>query len=181
MDAIKLFNKKYEKLENSRFIKFIENYGFSPKLNVPEQKYIDGSKIPDDDSIDAFVLTIRFFIQNNESCSIYNLSKIYNSQTNISEENLNRFTELRKLLNDNLDTPLWFTINKSKLTYRQILEGMIYSELSHSNEKGHQEFSSIFKKTFLVKAMMKHEFIRVLMFMYGVISEIHELNEEVFS
>lgn len=181
MDAIDLFSEKYKKLENSRFVKFIENYGFAPNLNVPEQKYIDGSKVPDDDSIDAFVLTIRFFIQNNESCSIYNLSKIYNTQTNISNEHLNRFTELRKILNDTLDSPIWFAINSSNLTYRQILEGMIYSELSHSNKKAHKEFSNKFKKAFLVTAMLKHEFIRILMLFYGVVSEIYSLNEEVFS
>ena len=127
------------------------------------------------------MLTIRFFIQNNESCSIYNLSKIYNTQSSITDEHRNRFNDLRKILNDTLDSQLWFAINNSKLTYRQILDGMIYSELSHSNKNAHIEFSKIFRNAFLVRAMLKHEFIRILIFLYGVISEIHALNEVAFN
>jgi hypothetical protein len=58
---------------------------------------------------------------------------------------------------------------------------MIYSELSHSNKNAHNEFSNLFKKAFLSTAMLKHEFIRILIFLYDVISQIYALNEEVFS
>ncbi len=180
MDAIELFNEKYKKLERSRFVKYIENYGFNPKVNVPEKRYLEDSVIPDDDSIDAFVLTLRFFIQKNERCSIYNLSRIYNTHS-ISMEHRNRFNHLRKMLNDTLDSQLWFAINKTRLTYRQVFKGMIYSELSHSNKNGYQEFSQNFKKTFLLTAILKHEFIRILIFVYKILSEIYELNKIVFT
>ena len=181
MDAIDLFSEKYKKLESSRFVKYLESYGFNPKVNVPEERHLEDSIIPDDDSIDAFVLTIRFFIQNNERCSIYNLSRIYNTHDRISNEHRDQFNNLRIILNDTLDSQLWFAINRRRLTYRQVLMGMIYSELSHSNKNANREFSLNFRKTFLLTAILKHEFIRVLMFLYAILSEIYELNEAVFN
>jgi hypothetical protein len=181
MNAIDLFNEKYKKLESSRFVKYLKNYGFNPKVNVPEERHLEDSIIPDNDSIDAFVLTIRFFIQNNEPCSIYNLSIIYNNRDRVSNEYRDQFNNLRKILNDTLDSQLWFSINTTRLTYRQVLEGMIFSELSHSNKNLHEDFSQNFKKTFLSTAILKHEFIRILMFLYASISEIYELNEVVFN
>jgi hypothetical protein len=181
MDAIDLFSKKFKKLENSRFVKYLESYGFNPKVNVPEERHLEDSIIPDDDSIDAFVLTIRFFIQNTESCSIYRLSKIYNNtDRRISNDHRDQFNNLRSILNDTLDSQLWFAINKTRLSYRQVLNGMIYSELSHSNKNAHREFSLNFRKTFLLKAILKHEFIRILMFLYAILSKIYKLNEAVF-
>jgi len=181
MDAINLFSEKYKKSENSRFVKYLESYGFNPKVNVPEERHLEDSIIPDDESIDAFVLTIRFFIQKNERCSIRNLSIIYDTDRRVSNDHRDQFNNLRTILNDTLDSQLWFAINKSRLTYRQVLEGMIYSELSHSNKNGHREFSLNFRKTFLSTAILKHEFIRILMFLYAILSEIYELNEAVFN
>ena len=95
------------------------------------------------------MLTIRFFIQNSERCSICNLSKIYNDDKRVSNEHRDQFNNLRTIFNDTLDLEVWFAINKSRLTYRQVLDGMIYSQLAHSSKERHREFSQIFRKTFL--------------------------------
>lgn len=59
-------------------------------------------KGPRGEDIDSFILTFRFFIQNNEPSSILNLSKIYNEPNipiNLTEE----FTKLRDDLNKYLN------------------------------------------------------------------------------
>ena len=64
-DTLLLFNDKTDKLENLSFTKELGNSGvtISGKLGQSVQAQRHG---PDDESIDAFVLTMRFFVQDNE-------------------------------------------------------------------------------------------------------------------
>lgn len=71
MDAIsilKLFNEKVDKLINSRFVKHVqENKGLKISIKSSIGEKVDTfHNLPDQDAIDAFVLTIRFFIQDEE-------------------------------------------------------------------------------------------------------------------
>lgn len=75
-DTLLLFNEKADKLEDLSFTKELENSGvtISGKLGQPVQAQRHG---PDDESIDAFVLTMRFFVQDNEITSFRNMADLY--------------------------------------------------------------------------------------------------------
>jgi len=99
-----LFNEKAAKLGGSIFLKKAASgqmVRLKPSLKFPIEVVWDG---PDQENIDAFVLTFRFFIQNNEASSFANLSKIYES-TSISNHHRAAFQMVRRDLNNYLDGP----------------------------------------------------------------------------
>lgn len=61
IDTLLQFNEKADKLEGLSFTKSLQSSGvtISGKLGKPVQAQRQG---PDDESIDAFVLTMRFFV-----------------------------------------------------------------------------------------------------------------------
>ena len=97
--ALKLFNEKAKELSNSRYVKFI----LKEKKISFEVKSIGIKRImPDEDAVKAAVLTLRFFIQDNEKCSFRNMEKVYSSLP-ISEELKRKYFDIRKKLNEYLD------------------------------------------------------------------------------
>lgn len=89
-DAIKikkqleLFNLKADKLNSLSFAKTVQDA--KSGWTISSKRGEDGlfrvtseRRGPDSESIDAFVLTLRMFLQNNDSCSIGNLQACYSN------------------------------------------------------------------------------------------------------
>ena len=74
---------------------------------------------PDDEAIDAFVLTLRFFIQDNEPTSLRNTSKLYASLP-INPSHVARFGG-RRAPNALLDSPAFISINGESLSCRRLV------------------------------------------------------------
>lgn len=79
--ALHLFNEKFSKLTHLSFIQALFTGKNSVTIRSTQQD--DGTTLletfrtgPSQESTDAFVLTIRFFIQDNEECSLRNLSRL---------------------------------------------------------------------------------------------------------
>src|SRR4051812_44639494 len=74
--ALRLFLEKEEKLWEFSYSQDIVNKPSGFTLNYdPDTGSMTTRKGPDGESIDAYVLTFRFFIQDNEQSSIRNMTK----------------------------------------------------------------------------------------------------------
>jgi hypothetical protein len=138
-EPLLLFNEKATKLLNSSFVQALlkPNTGF--KISGEQQD--DGSfriltevRGPSQESIDSFILTFRFFIQDNEATSLSNISKLYEDPM-VESEYRNRFISARKEVNDLLNSPntLNVIIDDARPTNREIMETFIYGGLAHAN------------------------------------------------
>ena len=163
VNSLKLFNEKAEKLERLSFIETISKYnsGFSVKINKRENGLYDliqERRGPLEEAIDAFVLTIRFFIQDNEVTSFRNLARLYECAP-VDKKIKNDFIKIRAKLNEYLDSNsgVAITVNEETLNHRKILDIVIYGGLSHAHpeKKGKYDF---WAKTPL-KAMIDNEFV----------------------
>ena len=77
--TLQLFISKANKLGNSSFLESLVNeFRLGFKIEVGKQVEVTSIR-PKQESTDAFVLTFRFFIQNNETISLRNLEKIFES------------------------------------------------------------------------------------------------------
>jgi len=75
LDAMMLFNDKAEKLNDNNFTKKITSEGFGVSFHAKkDEPVVVEKRLPIDEEIESFVLTIRLFIQDNEACSIRNLA-----------------------------------------------------------------------------------------------------------
>ena len=79
---LELFNEKAEKLARLSFIETIFKYNSGVSIKISKRDdglydLIQERRGPLEEAIDAFVLTIRFFIQDNEPISFRRLAEIY--------------------------------------------------------------------------------------------------------
>jgi len=181
INDLMLFNEKATKLENYSFtqIVFNQDTGFTVSLkNIREQPSLEVQRRgPDDEAIDAFVLTFRFFILDNEKSSFRNLASIYDALP-ISEEKKNNFKEARAYINKALDSTSFLNIDGMTLTYRHILETFIYGGLSHANENKKKEYDIWMLNPFS-NQIVTNEFVYILGYIFIVIFYMRNLNTEV--
>jgi Arc/MetJ-type ribon-helix-helix transcriptional regulator len=138
LEKLQLFNRKAERLEKYQLWKHLEN-------NQPTFKVSGGTisnDFPDDELIEAPLMTLRLFMQNNDYISIKNISKVYDSNPVIPNELKDHFVASRRNFNNLLDKNSLFSIQSliwinehehhaTHYTNREILESLLYGEISH--------------------------------------------------
>lgn len=159
--ALKLFVEKAHKLMSGRFVKYLEEHG-GTNLRYYYKKDMDGAgtpgmmiqhEHPDDDAIDAFILTFRYFIQQSERISFKSLADHALSDPGLSQEWKDEFVKVRTSLNDYLDSNTVITervvgVEKDKdtgferhvdethiITHRELMDTFVYGGLAHANEE----------------------------------------------
>lgn len=144
--ALELFDSKIEKIHKRSFIgKYEESKNL---VSITATKGGSNWNVQtmhrraDDESVDAVVLTLRFFIQDNEPCSLRNLDRIYNEidcLLDLSEH----FKTRRSYINDTLSCPAQPKRRDIELiTNRDVLETFVFGEMSHSNVKHRNRYAA---------------------------------------
>jgi len=135
-------------------------------------------KGPDRDAIEAFILTFRFFIQNNEGCSFGNIGETYNA-LDIPQELKDKYNEARNHLNDYLDTEMpSIVINGEKITRRRLLDVFVYGGLAHANPEKKELFDAWMRIPFLSE-YLQMSFVSILIDVVRVINYVYGVNEDV--
>jgi hypothetical protein len=132
--SLKLYDEKAEKLLKTRFVKHLKETGeLSVNITLNEGEEVKKTRIlPDQDAIDAFVLTFRFFIQGNEKSSFKRLSESF-EKLPISPELKKQFVEQRNGLNNYLDSKINRNLYGFTPSRRELLNIFIYGGLAHAN------------------------------------------------
>ena len=178
IESLRLFNEKHDKLMSLGFVKkiFEEKIGFT--MSVKKDAPVDFQRHgPEGESIDAFVLTYRFFIQNNERISFQNMSEIYDRKE-ITQDKKEAFKNIRETINNFLDSNSILTINDKIYTHRDIQDIFIYGGLSHANETKKRIFDS-WKRNQLLFGMLEEDFVGTLATILIAIQEVARLNLNV--
>ena len=178
ISSLRLFNEKADKLMSLGFTKkiFEEKIGFtmSAKQDGPVKFQRHG---PEGESIDAFVLTYRFFIQDNEKISFRNMSKIYDGRE-ITQDKKEAFKNIRETINNFLNSNSFLTINGKTYTHREIQGIFIYGGLAHANETKKRTFDR-WKRNQLLFGILENEFVFILSDILDAIQAIARLNLSV--
>jgi len=179
LEALELFNRKAEILKNSSFMKFLleQDSGISISWGIEDEPMHVETRWPGREAMRSLILTLRFFIQNNEKSSFENMETTYDNLP-ISQEKKEQFKNARKRLNKYLDTPSPFQISKEQPTNRHIMEAFIYGEFAHASERWKQMVDQWMSCPFASVVRM-NEFIHILGNVTGFITYVQQLNEEV--
>jgi hypothetical protein len=177
--SLKLYVEKAEKLLNTRFVKHLKETGkLSASISIKEGEEVKMLRIlPDQDAIDAFVLTFRFFIQDNdhEEISFRRLSENF-EKLPISPELKKQFVEQRSGLNNYLDSKINMNLYGFTPSRRELLDIFIYGGLAHANTKKKAIYDS-WKKNETTFIFVELHFCSTLEFVLRVICNVGYINK----
>ena len=184
LDAMILFNEKVDKLNNNSFTKIIsEGFGINFFMKKDEDFVLE-KRLPSDEEIDSFVLTIRFFIQDNELSSIRNLAtETYSKLPDYRKEKI-EFINARNKLNNYLDSPngsLKIEDNGKQLVPRKIYDTIIYGELAHSKNRFKRDKYKEWMSHPIKGQILKAEFVLILSNILNCISFFRTINESLIN
>jgi hypothetical protein len=135
IETLRIFVSRSERLLRSRLSQNIlsNQLGYTFTWVEGIGSHVEYPDCNEDDR-DAFILSLRLFIQNNDRISIYNVSNVIESLP-LSESNKQIFQEQRTELNRYLDSPPIFTAAGTPETNRELLNVLVYGEFSHLDSK----------------------------------------------
>jgi hypothetical protein len=179
--ALRLFNEKAEKLARLSFLEQIRHpeSGITISMQrVDEQSFNvkQERRGPAEEAIDAFVLTFRFFIQDNEATSFRKMQQHYD-EAPIDQSLRQKFTQLRKEVNEYLDGETNINSDGENLTRRKIMDTFVYGGLSHANEEKRRLWKTWMGNPFAA-VMYENEFLVVLSNIHIAIEMVRQMNEE---
>ena len=142
LPQLELFIEKADKLENSGFVKKIKKEEFTLDINIDLLRE-DPLKIrsirPNQENIDAFILTFRFFIQDNEATSIRKLQKFFDSEF-VTNEEKSKFNAARTKLNSFLSESTNLIFKDENISNQMLMDTFIYGGLSHAKKSKKEKF-----------------------------------------
>lgn len=180
--AFRFFNEKAEKLARLNFLKQIghPDSGVSisfENLNTDAPAVSQERRGPDEDAIDAFVLTFRFFIQDNEHSSFRNMEKHYLAAP-IDPSLQAEFVKLRKEVNDYLDSKVNINYNNEDLTRRRIMDVFVYGGLSHGSDEAKRRLHKKWISDPIMSGWIENEFLITMRNIHNAIALMKTLNEK---
>ena len=130
---------------------------------------------PSDKTVEATVLTLRFFIQNNECTSLSKMAKLY-SASDIDLSISAKVFEVRELVNSYLDTPSNLSISESgPMTHREVLDLFVNGDLAHANNATTEDnYRSISQTTLF--PLFQAEFTHTIRLFMLALNEIQRIN-----
>ena len=187
---------------SGRSIKFTQ----SPETLGTSQVTVTG---PDNESIAACVLTIRFFIQDNEAVSFRKMKFDVYDKLATSQKNKNDFNQIRNELNKYLDSdsplgmsatnanPEWILasdmnerfkelLNVSRdsgnkfTTNREIFEWFVYGEFAHGNKDKKENLKQLLSSS-VSAAFAWYIFTGILIQIMICIFAVAEINQDVIN
>ncbi len=176
--TLNLFNEKADKLESLSFTRkiFGEESGVSVSWKRGQEVKTE-RRGPDEEAIDAFVLTLRFFVQDNEKSSLRKMAELYDG-LQIDSDLIEDFHKARDALNQYLDSCSFIKINEHQLTQREVFEVIMWGGLAHANEKKKAVYDE-WSKIPIVFPMLQNEFVVTLANTLKVLFYIRDLNQKV--
>jgi hypothetical protein len=128
---LRTFNEKAKRLNESRFLAAVRSgktgyrWYTRPGVGLKAER-----NLPDVEEIEAFVLTLRLFLQDRDGISVRAISVLY-EQLPLPPGLLDEVRSVRNELNDFLDGMTPFILQGEHLTRRRVMETMLYGGLAH--------------------------------------------------
>lgn len=182
LQALRLFNEKADKLKGMSFTKQLisEESGFTLKYRKGEEIVEARRQGPTEEPVEAFVLTFRFFVQDNEDTSFRNMANLYRDllQAGLVQESLvEDFNEACDAMNAYLNEKPYInvTYNGKSFTRRQILDTFVYGGLAHANVNK-KVLCDEWKQIPFIFPMLENEFVSILMKILYIIDGVRHIN-----
>jgi hypothetical protein len=173
-EALEFFVEKAERLRSLNIIN-------KPKeLSLRFVTDEDGTSIettrPDDNDIQAYILTFRFFIDKKEHCSFLWLASNVLNDNKLSDSWKDKFIATRDELNAYLDQLPPMRLSKEDeepMTRRGIMDLFLFGDLSHAtwNLENRRRFKD-WTDQIWTKDFLTNQFVEILLFSFSMIDRV---------
>ena len=176
-DQIRILERFNEKMDRLRERGFAEDSrGGGAIVRWEKDRGWDGIHVgPSEKTVEATILTLRFFIQNNESTALSNIAKMY-ADANIEAEISAQLFEVRDSLNSYLDAPSNLSISEEgPMTHRDILNLFIYGDLAHANNTTTEANYRAIRQTAFFP-LFQDDFTKTVQLLMSALIEVQQIN-----
>lgn len=173
-----LLVEKANRLKSFKFDEHVKQVGlgFTGTRNDNDEWIIEFG-LPDDEKIDSFILTFRFFYQDGESISFSSLRRFLNDPE-LSNEWKNGVSKARRAYFDFLKGYSEYTVEifEGHPTRHEILDTVLYGQAAHANPERIKRLRQ-WTADDLRANLLQQEFTGMLVQILGLIKYIGELSE----
>jgi hypothetical protein len=175
IDTLRLFEEKVEKLLALKFVNEIRQQSSGAIVEYRQGKGWDAIFVgPSDETLDAVILTLRLFMQDNERISVRNIRRLY-MESGLTAGLRDEFCTVAEHLNAQLDSPTSISIKEGEhLTFRDVLQIFIYGSHAHTTPRWHQLYRDL--KTTAFFPILQNDFVTTLAFMLRILHKMSLLN-----
>ena len=141
LQKLHLFNEKAEKLKRSPFMRsaFREDAGTSVHIESGTMQV--EKRGANEFDTDAFVLTLRFFLQPRDGIQLEQIERLYQDAP-LSGEDKHKVSENLKALNTFLAGSTNITLKGQHITNQILLDTFLYGKLAHTNKAKRAVFAT---------------------------------------
>jgi len=172
------FSEKVNRLQSSSLLRFMTSKGWKVDWNFEAERPGDQALMPEVEHVEAYILNLRFFVQDNEPTSLRNIAAVYTRECKDTKL-LEQFLEVREVINRELDRDVWFKFNSETVTYRHIFEGMLYARFAHAKKHEHELFDKMATHPFGYMLAM-NELLRCIRIVHIGLLFVNKLNGAAF-
>jgi len=178
--TLRLFNQKATKLEGLEFVRAVraEKFGYTVSQRAGEVFKVERHG-PSEEATDAFVLTYRFFVQDNEPTSFHRMAELY-ATLPFDTPWKQGAQNTRHSVNAFLDARSPVVVANHPITRRELHDVFLYGDLAHANKAKAEQLAEWAKQDGLIP-ILQAEFIWVLADVFGAISWFRAANTEILT
>lgn len=172
--TLERFNEKVGRLAELGFAEEARGGGAIVELRKGQES--DGIHIgPEEKTIQALALTLRFFRMNNEDTSLSNMATLYAS-LNVEPGLSKQFTDIRDQVNLLLNSPSNLSISEEgPMTHGEILDLFMHGDLVHTNDTAKvANYRAISKTPFF--PLFKDDFTTTIVLFLGALKKLQRIN-----
>ncbi len=181
IETLRLFNAKVERLQSSSLVAILVQQGSRLTLSWTAETSLLQLALsgPTAEQVDAFVLTMRLFMQDKDRISLRNVARLYES-LRVSEDLKKYYAMHLANLNKFLDGHAFIAIDGDRPTRREVLETVLYGELSHV-EPAKQSRYRAWVANPLAGGMITFEFVGILQMYIRTLAVMAEINRRALA
>ncbi len=144
IETLGLFIEKADRLRSSILVKsLIANKGVKLRLHGDMENKVFSINFsgPDVEQVDAFLFTMRMFIQERDDISFNKMEKMLDRLT-VAEEARSRFKKQLEFFNNYLGKKSMISINEDNPSYKEIMETVLYGYRGHMNPDKYSRYKT---------------------------------------
>jgi len=134
LQKLRLFDEKADKLQRSPFIRSAFREDAGTTVHIESGTMQVDKRGANEFERDAFVLTIRFFLQERDGIQLKQIARLYQDAP-LSEEDKHNVSENWKALETFLAGSANITLKGQHITNQILLDTFLYGHLAHTNEE----------------------------------------------